>query len=169
MGGKGFAYFEAVFKALNRSGVKYVVAGGVAVSLHGYSRLTKDLDLIVFLEERNLKSLFKTLQKIGYRPKVPVTVEQFVDEEQRRRWKKEKGMVVFSFCQYDPPFTLVDVFVNEPFPFEEIYKKRVLAKIKRNLTIPLISLEHLIRLKRQAGRPQDLIDVVQLEYIQKGI
>lgn len=167
MSDKDFAYFEEVFKTLNQSKVKYVVAGGIAVSLHGYSRLTKDLDLIVFMEEKNLKLFFKTLQKIGYRPKVPVTMNQFIDAKQRKKWQKEKNMVVFSFCQYDPPFTIIDVFVSEPFPFNEIYKKRVLVEIKEGLSIPLISIEHLIILKQRAGRPQDLIDLVQLEYIQR--
>jgi predicted nucleotidyltransferase len=168
MNGRNFDYFEEVFKALNKSKVKYVVAGGVAVSLHGYQRLTKDLDLIVFLEKKNLALFFKTLQRIGYRPKVPVTMEQFMDEKQRKKWQREKGMIVFSFCQYDPPFTVIDMFVNMPFPFNEIFKKRLMVKIKEKLTVPLISLEHIIILKRRAGRPQDLIDLVQLEYILKS-
>lgn len=37
------------FKALNDANVKYVVVGGVATVLHGYARLTMDVDLITDL------------------------------------------------------------------------------------------------------------------------
>ncbi|MGH7318339.1 MAG: hypothetical protein ACRELA_01720 [Candidatus Rokuibacteriota bacterium] len=40
------AILEPVFKALNDSGVRYVVVGGLAVVLHGHARLTVDVDLI---------------------------------------------------------------------------------------------------------------------------
>ena len=40
-------YFGEVFKALNKKRVKYVVAGGTTVVLHGYKRFTEDLDLSV--------------------------------------------------------------------------------------------------------------------------
>ena len=42
-------FYGKVFKALNKAKVKYVVAGGVAVVLYGYTRYTGDLDLIVLL------------------------------------------------------------------------------------------------------------------------
>jgi hypothetical protein len=35
---------SAIFDALNRRNVRYVVVGGVAVVLHGHARLTADLD-----------------------------------------------------------------------------------------------------------------------------
>ena len=41
---------------------------GSPVVLHGYERFTKDLDLIVILEDRNLAKLFDILRKIGYNP-----------------------------------------------------------------------------------------------------
>jgi hypothetical protein len=37
--------FEAIVEALHRRGVRYLVAGGLAVVAHGYLRLTKDVDL----------------------------------------------------------------------------------------------------------------------------
>ncbi len=159
-------FYGEVFKALNKAKVKYVVAGGTAVILHGYPRFTNDLDLIVFLEKTNLDIFFEALEKIGYMPKVPVTKEQFVDAKQRKLWQKEKGMIVFSFYQRNPPFRIIDMFVNEPIAFEEIYEKRLKAKIG-DIVIPLISIKHLKKLKQKAGRPQDLIDIVQLESIER--
>ena len=35
---------EAVFDALNRADVAYLVVGGLAVNAHGYVRMTMDID-----------------------------------------------------------------------------------------------------------------------------
>ena len=75
-------------------------------------------------------------------------------------------MVVFSFVQKDPPFELIDMFVDEPIKFSDLYEKRKKAKI-RDMVVPLISIDHLKKLKLKAARPQDLIDVVQLDAMQR--
>ena len=41
---------EPLFKTLNDAGIRYVVVGGLAVVLHGYARMTVDVDLILDLE-----------------------------------------------------------------------------------------------------------------------
>ena len=159
-------HYGKVFKALNKAKVKYVVAGGMAVVLYGYFRHTGDLDLIVFLEKKNLENFYKALKTINYFPKVPVTVEQFSDSKQRDRWKKEKGMIVFSFVYRNPPFQLIDMFVNEPIPFEQLYKKKRDIKVE-GVKIPLINIDHLLKLKKDAGRDKDLNDIVQLKEIKR--
>lgn len=45
--------FEKVFRELNKTNVKYLVIGGVAVNLHGYVRFTGDLDLLLLLSKEN--------------------------------------------------------------------------------------------------------------------
>ena len=49
--------FERLFSALNRSKVRYLVVGGIAVNLYGIERATADIDLVVDLEDRNLNTL----------------------------------------------------------------------------------------------------------------
>ena len=46
------ALFEPVFRALNDTGARYVVVGGLATVLHGYARFTADADLVVDLAPR---------------------------------------------------------------------------------------------------------------------
>ena len=159
-------FYGKVFRALNKARVKYVVAGGTAVYLYGYPRLTQDLDLIVFLEKNNLKKFYESLQSIGYLPKVPVTKEQFIDEKQRKQWKKEKGMIVFSFVSRRPPFQMIDMFVNEPIRFNDLYGKKKDVRIG-GIKIPLIGIDHLLKLKKEAGRAKDLDDIVQLNEIKR--
>lgn len=156
--------YEKVFKALNKAKVRYVVAGGVAVVLHGYQRFTHDLDIIADLEEENLGKLFDALRSVGYMPKVPVTKDQFVDAKQRDRWKKEKGMIVFSFVNNKPPFDLVDLFVNEPIKFDILMKKCETLSAK-SICVPIAAIDHLVKLKQEAGRDKDLDDIVQLKAI----
>ena len=50
-------FYEEVFKILNKKRVRYVVAGGIAVVLHGFARFTADLDIILHLEEENRERL----------------------------------------------------------------------------------------------------------------
>ncbi len=46
---------ECIFKALDEAGVIYLVAGGLAVNVHGYVRYTKDLDFVLQLSTGNIK------------------------------------------------------------------------------------------------------------------
>ena len=158
--------YEDVFKVLNRARIKYVVAGGVAVVLHGFPRYTGDLDLMVYLDEKNLGRFFDTLGKVGFLPKVPVKKEQFQDGDTRERWKKEKNMIVFSFQNRQPPFRLIDMFVNEPIRFSDVDRKALRVKYG-GVKVPIMSIEHLIELKNAAGRGKDLEDIVQLRAIQE--
>ena len=41
--------FEAIVRALNDAGIRYLVAGGLAVNAHGYLRFTKDADFVIQL------------------------------------------------------------------------------------------------------------------------
>jgi hypothetical protein len=159
-------YYDAVIRALNKNKVKYAVAGGVAVVLYGYPRLTLDLDLIVELSDKNLEKFFDTLYNLGYRPKVPVSKEQFKDERQRHEWINKKGMVVFSFFHLKDHLKLIDVFVQEPIKFSEIEKNIQKIRIK-NLVINTVSIKHLKKLKIIASRPKDLDDIRNLEEIQR--
>ena len=153
-----------VFKALNKAKVKYVVAGGVAVIIYGYERFTKDLDLIIHLEADNIDKLFDALHKVGYKPRIPVSKEEFKDEKRRKQWQKEKGMLVFTFFHNEPPFKNIDIFIEDPIPFKKVYLQKKNIKIQ-GVNIPLISIEQLRLLKRKAGRPQDIIDLKQLNEI----
>ena len=111
-----------------------------------------------------MEKLFDTVRSAGYSPKVPVLKEQFTDAKIRERWKKEKGMIVFSFVENDPPFNLIDMFVDEPISFKALYKKKVSARLGA-VTVPVVSIDHLIQLKQMAGRDRDLNDIAQLKEI----
>lgn len=159
------ASFEAIARALNAAGARYLVAGGLAVNAHGFLRYTKDIDLVVELSEDNVRSVMAALTGLGYRPAVPVTAEQFADPEQRRQWIEDKGMQVFQLWSADHPETPIDIFVEEPFPFDEEYARALSKPLYGELDVHFVSAPTLIRLKEAAGREQDRIDI---EHLRKG-
>ena len=57
-----------LFKALNDAGVKYVVVGGVATVLHGYARLTMDIDLAVDLAPQAASRTVHARESLGFKP-----------------------------------------------------------------------------------------------------
>jgi predicted nucleotidyltransferase len=75
---------------------------------------------------------------------------------------KQKNMIVFSFWRPDRPYEVIDVFVKEPIPFKELWSKREKVPLE-NIKIPVISIGHLIRLKKQANRLQDISDIEALK------
>jgi len=63
--------------------------------------------------------------------------------------------------------TPVDVFVYEPFDFEEEYTTAKWEEIAVDVRAPIVRCETLIAMKRVAARPQDLADIAELEQTQK--
>ena len=115
------------------------------------------------LAPENIASAFRALAGIGYRPIVPVTAVDFADLAKRTAWIRDKGMTVLNFWSDGHPDTPVDVFVTEPFDFDEEYA-RALVKPLGSVQVRFVPIPALIRMKEIAGRPQDKIDV---EYLRK--
>lgn len=156
--------FIDLLKAVEKAGIQYLVVGGMAVNFHGIIRPTKDIDFIVYLETNNLLKFCKLMTDLGYRPKAPVKAEDFADPEKRRDWIKNKNMIVFCFYHQDDLMNVIDVFVEHPLPFEEIYARRTLVPLGE-VNISVIGIPDLIKLKEKAGRMQDLADIRALRQV----
>lgn len=155
--------FESLVRALDEARVRYLVAGGLAVNAHGYLRFTNDVDLVIQLAPDNIAAAFAALGGIGYRPLVPVTSAGFADPAIRSGWIRDKGMTVLNFWSDRHPQTPIDVFVAEPFDFDEEYA-RALVKPLGDIAVRFVSIPALIRMKELANRPQDKIDI---DYLRK--
>jgi hypothetical protein len=156
------ASFETLVRALEAAGVRYLVAGGLAVNAHGYIRFTKDVDLVVELVPDNIGSAFAALDELGYRPTVPITALQFSDAALREGWIRDKGMRVLQFWSDAHRETPIDLFVAEPFPFDEEYQRALIKPLYAASEVRFVSIPTLIRMKELAGRPQDQIDIEHL-------
>jgi hypothetical protein len=150
---------EQLFSELSKAGAEYIVAGGLAVVAHGYGRFTEDVDLVLRLTLGNLKKALGAMANLGYKPRIPVTVEDLADPAKRERWRREKGMVVLNLHSDQRPSTPVDVFVEEPFDFDAEISRVLKQEIAPGLIVNIVSLETLLKMKEAAGRDKDRVDL----------
>jgi len=161
------AVFEPLFKALNDGGVRYVVVGGLAVVLHGYPRMTVDVDLVVDLDEDQATKAIDVLVATGLHARIPVNPRDFANRSVREGWMRQRGMQVFSM--FDPlnPMRAVDLFVSYPVPFEDLWSRSEAFDL-RGIKVRVASISDLITMKRLAGRVQDLADIEKLKAIMRA-
>ena len=158
---------EAVVRALNEAGARYLIVGGVAVNVHGYVRLTMDLDLVIQLRPENIVTAWEAMEKIGYRARIPVGAKDFANEKKREQWRREKGMLVLQFWSDEHRRTQVDVFVREPFDFDREHATAPHHEIAPGVIARVVGWDTLIQMKKEAGRLKDLADLEMLEKIGK--
>ncbi len=161
-------HITRILAALDEAGVRLVVVGGVAVVLHGHLRFTADLDLAVALDRANVLAALAALKALGFRPRPPVAAEDFADPVIRAAWIREKNMTVFSLWSDSFPGTDVDLFAEQPIPFEDL-EARAQRLAVPPLTVPVASIRDLIAMKRKAGRPVDAADIAALEKIELSL
>jgi hypothetical protein len=60
----------------------------------------------------------------------------------------------------------VDLFAENPVPFDELWDRAVIVNLGP-LSARIASIDDLLTMKREAGRPQDVADIEALEIIAK--
>lgn len=156
------ASLESIVRALNESGVRYLIAGGLAVNAHGYLRFTNDVDFVIQLIPDNINRAFAALATLDYKPVIPVTAEQFADQATREGWIREKGMQVLQLWSDRHRETPIDIFVREPFPFDYEYARALIKPLYEAVEVRFVSIPTLIKMKEAADREQDRIDIAHL-------
>lgn len=146
--------------------VRFIVVGGVAVVLHGHLRATKDLDLVIDLGPVQARKAVQVMLDAGLRPTGPVNALDFADPAIRRSWIEEKNMFVFQMCDPKDARRNVDLFVEAPMDFEEMWERTVRLRID-DVVVRVASIRDLIAMKQKVGRPQDLDDIAQLEKLER--
>lgn len=92
----------------------------------------------------------------------PVDPRQLSDSSARETWRRERNMQVFSFWDSTGRRPTIDVFLSPPIPFEDLWRDATRVEVSNSIRVTVASVDHLIRLKEEAGRPQDLADVERL-------
>ena len=148
--------YRGLLETLAKGGVDFILVGGLAATVHGSARLTHDVEVVYSRAPRNPARLVAALGPIqpylrGAPPDLPF------------RWDNEtlaKGL----------DFTLstklgdLDLFgeIAGGGTFEELADHAVKVQLF-GVDIRCLDLPTLIRVKRAAGRPQDLEIVAELE------
>ncbi len=156
--------YDEIFKEVELRSVRYLVVGGMAVNLYGYIRLTMYLDIMVDLSDKNLSKVVDVTEKFGYTSRVPANPHEFISEEKKDEWIKEKGAVVFTFIDLKKPFKQIDIFLSNPIDFDEAYSRREVMTIG-GAKVSIASIDDLIKMKTSTARPRDMEDIHHLERI----
>lgn len=90
--------FELI-KMLAHADIDYVVVGGLAVALHGYQRLTMDVDVVL------------------------------AQPQQIEKWYQEKGMLAFSLRHPEVMATVLDVLVRPVVSFDALRRDATVVTI----------------------------------------
>ena len=142
----------AVIDQLDTEGIPYALCGGIALSIHGYVRVTEDIDLLVMLED--VDRIKDGVREIGFRVAAPKPLTFDVGTERER--------TIFRISKFEGEEHLVlDLIVVTPF-FTSVWRTRARYQWEGR-EIQVVSVEGLIQMKRAAGRKQDLADLERLE------
>ena len=158
--------FLPVICGLNNAQVSYVVVGGLAVVLHGHTRITGDIDIVLRLEEENVARGLAVVLGLGYLPRAPVNALDLANEQVRETWVKEKGLVVLSFYNPDNPVISIDFFAKYPMDYGRLLANSVVKRLGQ-IDIRVCSIGDLIEMKRACQRPRDFEDIAALEILQR--
>ena len=144
-----------LWKNLNEFKVKYIMVGGFAINLHGFSRTTADCDIWIEDSQINRKNLRSALEK---------TEGDSFDYIERMDFVPGWTSIKLSSGLDLDIMTYLKGFPKESF--ENCFNESSTALIY-GLSIPFLHINHLLEAKRQAGRPKDLIDIMELEKIKE--
>lgn len=142
--------YEDLLREFTNAGVEYLLVGGWAVAVHGYARATDDMDVFVRATEENSKKVFTALQQFG----APLGAQ----EVSAGLFAREQ----YGYRMGRKPLLIEILTKIDGVTFEEATIDAVAADLGE-FSVPVIGLPALLRNKRAAGRPKDLLDVEALE------
>ncbi len=135
-------------KLCNKHNLKYLVIGGYAVSVHGYPRSTKDIDVCIEMSDLNAAKMVEVIKDFGF-GSLKLNKEDFL---------KKHFITQLGF----PPLRIDILNDLDGVSFEEAWDNKKIVTIE-NVPVNFIGYNELIIVKQKAGRPQDIADVEKLK------
>ena len=142
------------WKSLNQHQVLYIMVGGFAVNMHGFTRSTNDIDLWLKDTKLNRQNFGKAMAPLGY---------------DGLTWEEIQFVPGWSDFYIGPGIRLdimIDMKGLNDIPFDEAFKQANIGQIE-GLLVPFLNMNHLIANKKAVNRPKDQIDVIELEKLKK--
>jgi hypothetical protein len=155
-------FYLELFQKLEATKIRYMLGGGLAMNLYGVPRSTMDVDIVLAMDQANLRAFLDMVKQMNMQPVAPVSVTDLLNPVVRKSWVKDKNMIAFGLRPTDPSAPTVDVLIDPPLDIEAALK-RVKPQNIGNCRVFLASLEDLIILKEKTGRAQDRADIEHLK------
>lgn len=141
--------FKEFLRLLNSHQVRYLLVGGYAVNLHGYSRYTGDMDIWVEIDPENARKVCAALRDFGFGESSGADQQVFLNER--------------ALVQMGVPPNRIDILTTiSGVIFSDCYPSRLAFDVD-GIPVCLIDLDHLMTNKRATGRLKDLADVEYFE------
>ena len=137
---------RSVVVALAANQIQYALVGGLAVAVWGAPRATKDIDVLV--PEIQLEPAKDAVRPLGYTLDAGLT--DFSD-----------GMTVGRVSKVKDGDLMTVDFLLVNANLQGVFDGRT-TRMLGDLPLVVVSREGLIKMKLQAGRPQDQMDVIKL-------
>jgi hypothetical protein len=149
-----------LLKALSAHEVDFVVIGGIAMVLHGSARITRDLDIAYAPTPTNLKALGEALIGLGAALRGVDEELPFVPDDRTLRRTE-------LLCLATPAGP-IDLLLAPPgAPPYATLKKRAERLELDGMPVLVASLDDLAAMKLAADRPQDRIDLEEIDVIRR--
>ena len=140
-----------VVGTLNLAGVPYALCGGMAVVLHGYPRLTRDIDLLIRPQE--LEAAKAALSTVGFSLPNGLIPFDTGGPHERKVFRVSKRI--------DEDLLTIDLLLLPHF-LKDVWENRETYELDK-IPITVVDRSGLITMKKIAGRHQDLSDIENLE------
>jgi predicted nucleotidyltransferase len=151
---------EGLLRRLVARGVDFVIVGGMAMVLHGSARLTRDLDICYSTDPANLDALGATLVELAARLRGPSEDVPFVPDGRTLR-----RTTILTLDSDDGRIDLLGSPAGAP-PYPQL-REHATRTTFDGRAILIASLDDMESMKRAAGRPQDLVDLEEIEVIRR--
>ena len=139
--------YEEFVRLLNAQHVEYLLVGAYAVAHYAEPRNTGDIDFLINPTKHNAKRVLAVLKRFGF-GKLTITESDLLDPEM---------VIQLGF----PPVRIDLITSLGKARFEDLYEKRSTVRLG-SVNAHVVSFDHLIASKKEAGRPKDLADLAAL-------
>ena len=137
-----------LIRILNEKNVAYALVGGFAVNYYGYIRTTQDIDFLVYPSLNNADKMMEALSLFGF-GKAGIPKEYFTKENAAVHIGVEPNRIDF--------LTSLKGLDNDTI-FENLQNAEI-----ENISVKIISLPDLIKVKKYSKRLKDKADAEELE------
>ena len=152
--------FKVALTVLAKHGVEYVLVGGAAVVAHGSTLMTQDLDILYRVEADNVRRLLAAFEEL----------DAYVFNDARRLRFGFDHLNNHGHHLSETKAGRIDALGSIGVKGDIHYEHLLSDAIELNvfgIRLLCISLDRLIHVKRELGRPRDQAAVLELEALKK--